>query len=449
MRIAVGGCTLLLATSVAAFGGLTARVDPFRESAEGCRDELDGSTAGLPWYRCVIDRLNDLQQIADYKGEEPALGMPMVPYLFDPLRPHPSFAKFVMEDFDKLKTMMRNFSCDSPGGSEPVSLLNWQHAEPENVCDPASGRDQFYIDKGFLPTGHDLDLAEVGKRLTEDEAKDLCAANEKCKGFTYLGQREAGARFNIIFKTDTNGKVPHHDWNTVAKKSSCIGSRWVGNLTVQVFQEESATVPAVYVVDDFATDAECQSMMDETIPHMSRSVVAGMKSGISEARRSYSQNMYPNFVDAANTHTRIARRLLAFARQVGGYQLNETGQEPINAVYYKDPGDEYKNHCDGGCDGREYRIGHRVATALLYCQAADKGGYTMFSRTGVKVVGKRGRLLFFGYKLKKKKGDNFIMDPGYSEHTGCPLRAGKKWIATMWFREGVSEQYPWSTVSGV
>ena len=55
-------------------------------------------------------------------------------------------------------------------------------------------------------------------------------------------------------------------------------------------------------------------------------------------------------------------------------------------------------------------------------------------------------MLFFGYKLKddnplSRRGTR--MDNGLTEHTGCPLRKGRKWIATMWYREGMTAQKGW------
>ena len=75
---------------------------------------------------------------------------------------------------------------------------------------------------------------------------------------------------------------------------------------------------------------------------------------------------------------------------------------------------------------------------------ADEGGYTTFTRSGLKVVPRRGQLLFFGYKLNATDASN-AMDDGHTEHSGCPLRRGRKWIATMWYREGVTPERDWST----
>jgi prolyl 4-hydroxylase len=119
-----------------------------------------------------------------------------------------------------------------------------------------------------------------------------------------------------------------------------------------------------------------------------------------------------------------------------------SGQEPINADYYKEYGDEYRAHCDGECNGGRHRTGARLATSLTYCEVAERGGYTLFTRSGLKVVPRRREMLFFGYKNNHTRA----MDHGHTEHTGCPLREGKKWIATQWYRDGVSEDHDWSSI---
>ena len=35
------------------------------------------------------------------------------------------------------------------------------------------------------------------------------------------------------------------------------------------------------------------------------------------------------------------------------------------------------------------------------------------------------------------------MDDGYTEHSGCPVLEGEKWITTAWMREGVTADDPW------
>jgi hypothetical protein len=138
-------------------------------------------------------------------------------------------------------------------------------------------------------------------------------------------------------------------------------------------------------------------------------------------------------------------------------------------VVYKEAGDEYRPHCDGECYGAPYKLGKRVATSINYCEVADSGGQTSFTQSAIKVVPSAHDLLLFAYKLPSSSGvgnrtratpasvaeataaaaqatqaaQAVAMDNGFTEHSGCPLRSGRKWIATQWYREGVSVLRPW------
>jgi hypothetical protein len=77
---------------------------------------------------------------------------------------------------------------------------------------------------------------------------------------------------------------------------------------------------------------------------------------------------------------------------------------------------------------------------------AERGGYTLFTRSGLKVVPKPRQMLFFGYMFNGATVGE-AMDNGLTEHTGCPLRQGRKWIATMWYRENVTAEKNWEYFS--
>ena len=49
-------------------------------------------------------------------------------------------------------------------------------------------------------------------------------------------------------------------------------------------------------------------------------------------------------------------------------------------------------------------------SSLAYCLTAEKGGYTLFTRVGLKVVPKRRQLLFFGYFYNDAIGIGKAMD---------------------------------------
>ena len=280
-----------------------------------------------------------------------------------------------------------------------------------------------------------------------------CAASAECAGFTFSGPPTladvdeapgSAQTHTILYKASAHeGATAAGGWHAYLKSKGGVDCSAEARpppprpaeYTVQVLRED----PPVFVVDGFASPAECEHMTNMTLPHMGRSVVAG--GGTSAIRRSYSVNMYPDFDDESDVVTQLARRKFAFAREVARYPeiVEGPGQEPVNAVYYKDYDDQYRPHCDGECNGGKWRLGMRVATSLTYCTVADKGGYTLFTKSALKVVPKPGQMLFFGYKMN----GSHAMDPGHTEHTGCPLREGKKWIATMWYREGVDAEKNW------
>ena len=165
----------------------------------------------------------------------------------------------------------------------------------------------------------------------------------------------------------------------------------------------------------------------------------------SSYRRSYSSSIYVDHEDRANIITHFAERMFPFVRRVTGYEVYSPGQEPINAVLYKNVGDENRPHCDGSCEGQRYVLGERVATSIVYCNVPKingkpAGGQTSFTRSGLMVTPSKGDLLLFAYKSA-----NNTMDNGFTEHSGCKILGGRKWIAVQWHQEGVDYEHPWQT----
>ena len=61
------------------------------------------------------------------------------------------------------------------------------------------------------------------------------------------------------------------------------------------------------------------------------------------------------------------------------------------------------------------------------------GGATTFSKANIIVRPQPGMATFFSYR-----GLDGKMDEGFTEHSGCRVVDGEKWIATVWMRDGVS-----------
>ena len=138
--------------------------------------------------------------------------------------------------------------------------------------------------------------------------------------------------------------------------------------------------------------------------------------------------------DSSHPITMLARRQSMLVRDLTGYDVWPRGAEPIRQSLYDGAG-ECSVHCDGECYGGPHPPeceGTRVATTIAYCEVADEGGQTSFPRGGVIVRPRLGDLVVFAYLHSA----NRTMDTGFSEHSGCPVRRGRKWIATTWHREG-------------
>ena len=99
----------------------------------------------------------------------------------------------------------------------------------------------------------------------------------------------------------------------------------------------------------------------------------------------------------------------------------------------------HRSHCDGACNGEQHITAGRVATAILYCQVPAVGGATTFTKADIIVQPKPGMATFFSYR-----GPDGKMDEGFTEHSGCPIVDGEKWITTVWMRDGVSSEKPWT-----
>ena len=80
-----------------------------------------------------------------------------------------------------------------------------------------------------------------------------------------------------------------------------------------------------------------------------------------------------------------------------------------------------------------------MATAILYCVVPEQGGATTFTKADVFVKPKPKMATFFTYY----SSEDGLTDEGYTEHSGCPVIKGEKWITTAWLRLGVDERHPW------
>ena len=144
--------------------------------------------------------------------------------------------------------------------------------------------------------------------------------------------------------------------------------------------------------------------------------------------------MFVNW-DSDDTLSQTAAATFDLVSEMLKARVPYEGQEPVNFLHYL-KGFEYKPHTDGYGGA----TGQRVATTLVYCEAADEGGGTVFPRGDtlnppLRFQPSPGDMLYFEYQP----------DPGLQEHSACPVIAGNKSTLTQWHRLGVSPEKEWHT----
>ena len=193
----------------------------------------------------------------------------------------------------------------------------------------------------------------------------------------------------------------------------------------------------IWLVHDLITADECEALKAFGGPKLKRALVADNDGGVvvSEGRKAQQARYLFNSSNINSDYLYpLFKKVFSITNDFAGYTLNPDGQEEFMVIQYNKD-DQYTPHCDGSCDGSNFSKGGRVATAVLYCETATIGGGTTFTQSDIFVKPKKGMGAFFSYK-----GSDGVMDTGFTEHSGCPVIEGEKWISTVWMREGVTAE---------
>lgn len=186
--------------------------------------------------------------------------------------------------------------------------------------------------------------------------------------------------------------------------------------------------PRVVLFGGFLSDEECDQLVSLANKRLTRSETVEVSTGGSEVNAARtSEGMF--FGRGENELCqRIERRIAAL--------LNwpvEHG-EGLQVLRYR-PGAEYKAHHDyfdpaqPGSSTILARGGQRIGTLVMYLNTPERGGATTFPDAGLEVAPIKGHAVFFAYPYP---------DPAMlTLHSGAPVLAGEKWVATKWLREGV------------
>jgi hypothetical protein len=146
----------------------------------------------------------------------------------------------------------------------------------------------------------------------------------------------------------------------------------------------------IHVVQDFVSPEECKAIEDKSRSHMHRASVASEDGGskFSPNRKALQAGIAVNWDEEASGDlvARLSRRVFDYTNAVSDLNLSIEGQEDIMAIHYFGRGkketepDRYMPHCDGDCEGDEFRAGTRVATMVIYCTVPTIGGATNFAQ---------------------------------------------------------------------
>ncbi|XP_068233922.1 prolyl 4-hydroxylase subunit alpha-1-like [Palaemon carinicauda] len=199
--------------------------------------------------------------------------------------------------------------------------------------------------------------------------------------------------------------------------------------------------PELYLFYDVISDKESKVIKDLSSNQLERSKVVTHKDAV-ELR--VSQTAWLRNTSHPSLPT-IAKRIAAIT---GLYVFEDEGNifagEQLQTLSYGIGGhysyhpdviwkydlpENWENHREKFPD---FESGDRLATWMFYLSDVEAGGRTAFPWAGVSVKPLKGSAVFW-YNLKR----NGRMNPR-SEHGGCPVLLGHKWVANKWIRENIN-----------
>lgn len=186
--------------------------------------------------------------------------------------------------------------------------------------------------------------------------------------------------------------------------------------------------PAVAVLHDVLSGEECAELIRRSRDKLARSTTVDPQSGRYEviAERTSEGTFFERGAD--DFTARIERRL---AELMGMPVENGEGLQ----ILHYGVGGEYRPHFDyfppddPGSAAVMATGGQRVSTLVMYLNAVEDGGGTIFPELGLEVLPQPGSAVHFEYCNSLGQVDPRTL------HGGAPVRAGEKWIVTKWVRQ--------------
>ena len=203
-------------------------------------------------------------------------------------------------------------------------------------------------------------------------------------------------------------------------------SLWIDGREVKVLLTISQ--PHVVVLGGLLSDAECDAMVVAASARLARSETVATSPGGSEINPARTSDGM--FFERGESE--LIRQIELRLAKLLNWPLDHG--EGLQVLRYL-PGAEYLPHYDyfdpamDGAAAILKRGGQRVATLVMYLNTPAAGGATIFPDIKLDVSPIKGNAVFFSYDRPHPQTQTL--------HGGAPVRAGEKWVATKWLREGV------------
>ncbi|MCF2514103.1 2OG-Fe(II) oxygenase [Sphingomonas sp. G124] len=263
--------------------------------------------------------------------------------------------------------------------------------------------------------------------------RDLPLSRDLFHRAAIAGSETAAAIYRAFMASGTGGPA---DWNKaielleLASRSDPEAGRELQLISEMRLSSEGdplgtfsadriSNSPDVVMYRSLFTDAECDFLIARAMPGMVPSTVVDPQTGelVPNPIRTSDATGFPLVSESPAIHA-LCRRLAA----ASGTHVKQG--EPLQILRYR-PGQEYRAHFDaiGNADNQ------RVLTFLVYLNDDFEGGETHFAKPDIKVKGRKGDGLLF------RNADADGRPDLNSQHSGLPVTAGEKFLASRWIRE--------------
>lgn len=186
--------------------------------------------------------------------------------------------------------------------------------------------------------------------------------------------------------------------------------------------------PVVAVLGNVLSDAECDELIRRSADKLQRSTAVDPAKGTFDviAGRTSEGTFFP--INADTFIARLDRRVSELMNCPVAHG------EGLQILHYH-AGGEYRPHFDyfvpdePGSQTPMAVGGQRVSTLIMYLNAVEQGGATVFPKLGLEVLPSKGSAVYFEYTNSQGQVDPLTL------HAGAPVTRGEKWIVTKWMRE--------------